>query len=184
YKQMEEVKISLQEALQDHQPPVAVRTWQEVSPGLAQGIAVDNVSGKFTVFLLLLVVAFGIMNTFLMSAFERVREFGVLMSIGVRPRTCAGTLMVESQMLMAVGFIIGFILGASLSLYFGTYGLTIAGAEEIYAEYGMSNVIYPALTLPLIIKTFIQVWLVTFLVALYPAWKITRFRPVEALRHI
>lgn len=184
YKQMDLIKASLEASLKGGPSPVAVRTWEEVSPGIAQGIELDNVSGKFLIFLLLLVVAFGIMNTFLMSAFERVREFGVLMSIGVKPRTCAGTLIVESQMLMLVGFVIGLALGAAFSMYFGEVGLVIKGAEDLYEQYGMKNVIYTAFSLSLALRTMLQVWIVTFLVALYPAWKITRFRPVEALRHM
>lgn len=183
YRLIPQVQAKLSAALADLKPEVIVVDWKEVSPGLAQGIAVDNASGKMLIFLLLLVVAFGILNTFLMSAFERFREFGVMMAIGVKPRTCAGTLLVESQMLMVVGFLVGLVLGGGLSLYLGAHGLHMTGMEDLYEQYGMQPTIYPLLTLGLVLKTFLQVWLVTTLVALYPARKITRFRPVEALRH-
>jgi len=177
-------RAQLEAALAGMDPAAVVLDWKQVEPGLYQGISMDRASGKIIIFLLLLVVAFGILNTFLMSTFERVREFGVLMAIGCKPRTCAGTLLVESQMLMAVGFTIGLALGGALSLYLGVHGLTIAGAEELYASYGMSNKIYCDFTARVAVTTFLEVWLVTLLVALYPAWKITRFRPVEALRHL
>jgi ABC-type lipoprotein release transport system permease subunit len=184
YRSLPAVKAQLTAALRDRQPPVVVLDWEQVAPGVAQGIAVDNASGKLFVFLLLLVVGFGILNTLLMSAFERFREFGVLMAIGVRPRTCAGTLVTESQMLMLVGFVVGAAIGGALAAYLGVHGLHIAGAEEFYEQYGMDATIYPVLTVGVFVKTFLQVWLVTSLVALYPAWKITRFRPVQALRHV
>jgi len=133
---------------------------------------------------LLLVVAFGILNTFLMSAFERFREFGMLMAIGVRPRACGGTLLVESQMLMAVGFAIGALAGSVLAYWLQTHGLRIPNSEAIYESYGMKPIIYSLLTADTVIKAFLQVWVVTIVVALYPAWKITRFRPVEALRRV
>jgi len=184
HEQIPAARAQLEAALAGFDPAVVVLDWKQVEPGLYQGIAMDSASGKIIIFLLLLVVAFGILNTFLMSAFERVREFGVLMAIGCKPRTCAGTLLVESQMLMAVGFTVGLVLGGALSLWLGVHGLTIAGAEELYASYGMSNVIYCDFNAGVAVTTFLEVWIVTFLVALYPAWKITRFRPVEALRHL
>jgi len=184
HEQIPAVRAQLVAALTGLDPTVDVLDWKQVDPGLYQGISMDNASGKVIIFLLLLVVAFGILNTFLMSAFERVREFGMLMAIGCKPRTCAGTLLVESQMLMAVGFAAGLLLGGALSLWLGYHGLVISGAEDLYASYGMSNVLYPEFSFQVAVTAFLEVWFVTFIVALYPAWKITRFRPVEALRHL
>ena len=56
--------------------PLVVLNWEQLMPGLLQGIEIDMISGLIFYFLLVLVVAFSILNTFLMSIFERMHEFG------------------------------------------------------------------------------------------------------------
>ncbi|NLH49592.1 MAG: ABC transporter permease [Myxococcales bacterium] len=184
HRRVEPLKAALAPRIAALSPDLRVLDWKQVAPGLDQGIQLDSVSGKVMVFLLLLVVAFGILNTFLMSAFERFREFGVMMAIGVKPRACGLLLLLESQLLTAAGFLIGLLIGGALTLYFARAGIPIKGAEEYMAQYGLSSSMYPVLTAGIVGFVLLQVWLVTTAVAGYPAWKITRFRPLEALRHL
>lgn len=177
------VQAALQQRFDQLDPTMRVLNWKQVEPGLDQGIQMDNISGKIMVYMLLLVVAFGILNTILMSAFERFREFGTLMAIGVRPRTCAGLLLLESQLLAVVGFFIGLVIGGALTIYFSRVGIPIPGAEEYMAQFGMGDRMYPVVEAGIAWFVFLQVWLTTSVVALYPAWKITRFRPLEAIRY-
>ena len=66
-------------------------------PGLRQSIEMDLISGLIFYLLLLLVVAFSILNTFLMAIFERTREFGVMMAIGTTPGRLTKVLLIESM---------------------------------------------------------------------------------------
>lgn len=184
HRRVDAVKAALAPRIAALSPDLRVLDWKQVAPGLDQGIQLDSVSGKVMVFLLLLVVAFGILNTFLMSAFERFREFGVMMAIGVKPRACGFLLLLESQLLTAAGFLIGLLIGGALTLYFARAGIPIKGAEEYMAQYGLSSSMYPVLRAGIVEFVLLQVWSVTTAVAGYPAWKITRFRPLEALRHL
>ena len=62
-----------------------VQTWRELLPGVLQAIQLDMVIGASMYVILILVVAFSILNTFIMAVHERTREFGVMMAIGRRP---------------------------------------------------------------------------------------------------
>jgi len=184
YELIPTVQAALQEQVGRLSENYRVLTWKEVAPGLDLGIQMDNVSGKITIFILLVVVAFGILNTFLMSAMERFREFGMMMAIGVKPRTCGGLLLLESQLLTVLGFAIGLLIGGAVAVYFAHAGIPL-GKEmgEIYAQWGMPDRLYPIFHWSIAWWVFLQVWLVTSLTACYPARRITRFRPLEALRY-
>lgn len=184
HQQVAATQAALQQKAQEINDTLVALTWKQVEPGIDQSIQLDNASGKVMVYMLLLVVAFGILNTFLMSAFERFREFGVLMAIGVKPRTCASLLLIESQILVVVGFVIGLIVGGGMALYFAGAGIPLGeAAGELMKQYGLSDRIFPTMNLGIAWLVFLQVWLTTLVVALYPAFKITRFRPLEALRY-
>jgi ABC-type lipoprotein release transport system permease subunit len=184
YQLVSGTQAALERQLRSVSPNLSVVSWKQLNPGVAQGIEMDNFSGKILVFILVLVVAFGILNTFLMGVIERYREFGVMLAIGVKPATCAGTVLTESQILTAGGFLAGLAVAAAINGYLGIHGIPLSSAKEIYEQYGLTGSIYPVLTIGTAFRVFLQVWFVTTLAALYPSARIMRFRPVDALRSV
>ncbi|MEJ2034302.1 MAG: ABC transporter permease, partial [Deltaproteobacteria bacterium] len=71
-------------------------SWRDLNPGLVQGIHLDLVSGFIFYLILIVVVAFSILNTFLMAIFERTREFGVMLAMGTAPGRLIRILLLES----------------------------------------------------------------------------------------
>ncbi len=187
HKLIEPVKAQIQSGLdgmKDSTLKLKALTWAEVMPGLDQGIKLDKAFGKITYGILLLVVAFGILNTFLMSAIERTREFGVMLAIGVKPKVCGLLILLESQVLFLFSYVIGMILGSGITFIFQMTGIKMEGAQQMMEQFGMTGKIYPKLAPLVMTDTFLMVWLIVLVVALYPAWRVTRFQPVEALRHV
>ena len=163
--------------------PLTALDWQELMPGLRQSIEMDLVSGIIFYFILILVVAFSILNTFLMAILERTREFGVMMAIGTTPKRLNKLVLTESLSLTAVGIGAGIIMGCLITLYFQKHGIDISGSSDLLSQYGITGRIFPKLT---IVSTFagpIAVLIITFFAALYPARKIKRLKPVEAMYH-
>ncbi|MCF6290731.1 MAG: ABC transporter permease [Desulfobacterales bacterium] len=158
-----------------------VLDWQELMPGLLQAIQLDLVSGFIFYLLLVLVVAFSILNTFLMAIFERTREFGVLMALGITPGRLTRLLLLESLGLTMVGIAAGIIGGGLFTWYFQVHGLDFSGSSEILAEYGIEGRLYPRLSLLSLLAGPLVVMVITFFAALYPAFKVRRLKPVEAL---
>jgi len=126
---------------------------------------VDQIS-----FLAVFIGAVGMLNTMLMSVLERTREIGVLRSLGWRRRRVLGMILQESLVLGVVGGVCGILLGLGLGKLVGSVGIW-GGAIE------------PAYTPQLFVQAVVVAAVLGTLGGLYPAWRATRLRPVEALRY-
>jgi putative ABC transport system permease protein len=158
-----------------------VLDWMELMPGLIQTIQMDLVSALIMYIILIVVVAFSILNTFLMAIFERTREYGVLMAMGTTPGRLMRFLLFESATITFIRIVVGIITGSLITWYFQTHGIVISGASEFLRQYGLPERMYPKLsTLSVSVGAGI-VLVITILTALYPALKVRRLRPVEAM---
>lgn len=180
---LEEVKKAITEGIKklDRENRLVTLDWMELMPGLIQGIQMDLVSGLIFYFILIVVVAFSILNTFLMSVLERTREFGVLMAIGTTPWRLTRLLLLESTTMAVLGIIIGIIAGGIITWYFQVHGIFISGASELMRQYGIPERMWPKLSLLSLSIGPGAVLIITLLTALYPALKVRRLRPVEAM---
>ncbi len=164
--------------------PLIVLDWNELMPGLRQSIEMDLISGLIFYLLLLLVVAFSILNTFLMAIFERTREFGVMMAIGTTPGRLTKILLIESMAMTFVGVVVGILTGSLITIYFQSHGIDFSGASELLSQFGITGRMYPKLSLLSAVSGPLAVLVITFFTALYPALKVRRMHPVEAMRAV
>ena len=160
---------------------LVVLDWMELMPGLIQAIQMDLVSGFIFYIILIVVVAFSILNTFLMAIFERTREFGVLMAVGAPPHRLTKLLLIESGSMTMVGIVIGIIAGSLITWYFQVHGIVISGSSELMRHYGLPERMFPQLSALSVSIGAGLVLVITFLTALYPALKVRRLRPVQAM---
>lgn len=160
-----------------------VLDWRHLMPGLAESILLDLSGGLIFYLLLLLVVAFGILNTFLMAVLERTREFGVLMALGASKGRLARLILMESTMLTGIGLAAGMALGAAVTLWFQKHGIAIEGAADLLASYGMPERLHPRLAPITLAAGPLLVVLVTFWAVLVPLLRLGRLRLLEALYH-
>ncbi|WP_208738268.1 ABC transporter permease [Oceanidesulfovibrio marinus] len=163
-------------------PPLTALTWDELMPGLQESISLDFISGVIMYIMLSVVVAFSILNTFLMAVFERTREFGVLMALGTRPGKLTKLLLMESTFLTLAGVAAGFALGVGVTIFFEHYGIPLGeSVQQMAQQYGIPERLYPRLSLiPLTVGPGI-VLVITFVTALFPAFKVRSIKPVDAL---
>jgi ABC-type lipoprotein release transport system permease subunit len=164
--------------------PLVVLDWNELMPGLRQSIEMDLISGLIFYVLLVLVVAFSILNTFLMAIFERTREFGVLMAIGTAPGRLTKVLLIESLSITLIGIVSGMIIGSLITIYFQIHGIDFSEASELLNQFGISGRMYPKLSWLSALSGPLTVLVITFFAALYPALKVRRMQPVEAMRAV
>ena len=166
-------------------PPDAdlvVHDWDGLQPGLKQAIKADMSSAFFMYGILVILVAFSVLNTQLMSVLERTHEFGIVMSLGLKPGQLGRLVMLETAFLGLIGFVLGAIGGAILTTWFSVNGLSIPGMEEMAANFNLPPRIYFEPTpLTMIIGPSV-VYLFTLLAAAYPALRLYRLHPVEAMR--
>ncbi|MGD8963252.1 MAG: FtsX-like permease family protein [Desulfobacterales bacterium] len=177
------IKAKLQRALWALEGRKKLKTldWQELMPGLRQAIEMDLISGLIFYGLLIIVVAFSILNTFLMAIFERTKEFGVMMAIGTTPRRLTKILLLESMTITLIGIIAGIGIGIGITAYFQVHGIDFAGGSELLSQFGITGRMYPKLSFLSVTIGPFMVLFFTFFAALYPALKIRRLLPVDAM---
>ena len=164
-------------------PPLVVLDWETLVPGLKQGIQIDLVSGLIFYVILVLVVAFSILNTFLMAILERTHEFGIMMAVGTKPWRLMRLVILESTAMTAVGVLSGMIIGCLITWFFSTHGIDLGSSSEMFKQYGIPSLLYPRLSVASVVSGPLAVMCITLLAAFYPATKIRRLKPVDALRH-
>jgi ABC-type lipoprotein release transport system permease subunit len=160
-----------------------VNDWRELLP--FQTAYLRILDGFMWIWYLVVFVAmgFGIVNTTLMAVFERMREFGLLKALGMKPGWILREVLTESFLLLVTGMIIGNILAFICIFSMARSGIDLS-ALAAGAEYaGMTRVIYPAIALKDILMSNLVVLVLGILVSAYPAVKAARFTPVEALTH-
>ncbi|MBT8092264.1 MAG: FtsX-like permease family protein [Gammaproteobacteria bacterium] len=161
---------------------LVVHDWDALQPGLKQAIKADMSSAFFMYGILVILVAFSVLNTQLMSVLERTHEFGIVMSLGLKPGQLGRLVMLETAFLGLLGFVLGAIGGALLTAYFGARGLSIPGMEEMAANFNLPARVYLESTpLSTVIGPSV-VFLFTLLAAAYPALRLYKLHPVEAMR--
>ena len=158
--------------------------WETLMPGLKQAIQADMTSAWFMYGVLIILVAFSVLNTQLMSVLERTREFGVIMALGIKPRRLALLVLLETFLMAALGLLLGVLLGALVSGYFAVAGFAYPGMDEMAAKFNMEPVIHPSVgPLSLMLGPTV-VFVFCLFAAIYPALKLYGLKPVEAMRAV
>jgi ABC-type lipoprotein release transport system permease subunit len=181
HEETDTVATALQTALPSKH--YEVQTWQELLPLVTASL---NIYDGF-IFLWFLVVfvamGFGIVNTTLMAVFERIREFGLLKALGMKPRWIIRGVLTETVFLLIMGMAAGNILGLFSVFALSGTGIDLSSLAAGVEFVGMSRVIYPTIYGQDVIMANLVVFILGLLVSIYPAVKAARFTPVEALAH-
>ncbi|MDO9633610.1 MAG: FtsX-like permease family protein [Paludibacter sp.] len=172
-----------QSELKDKFPGNEIRTWFEVSPELSFMTEFSGFSLMILLIIILFAMAFGLLNTMLMTIYERTRELGVLMSVGMNKIRVFSMIVLETSFLVLSGSVFGSFLGG-LTVYLSSKsGLDISAfGGDVLSEYGFSAIIYPTLEPSFFFHLAILVLITAILSALYPAYKALKLNPAEAVR--
>jgi len=129
-------------------------------------------------------VGLGILNTMLMSVMERTREFGVLRAIGTRPGRVVAQVLGESFWIATLSGAAGLAAGLALTWYGSQHALVDIGGGAEVLEYA-GTVLRASVKTKFLpgeaLKAAALVYGMARLTALYPAWKVARLPPSQAL---
>ena len=160
----------------------SVRTWKELAPDAA--MMNDFMIMYYFIFIgiIMLALAFGIINTMLMAILERTKELGMLMAIGMNRRRIFNMIMLETIFLTIVGAVAGIISGWVITAVLGKTGIHFAGWGEGFEAIGFAARVYPVVTPGFFIFTTLMVIATAIISSIWPARKALKLNPVEALR--
>jgi ABC-type lipoprotein release transport system permease subunit len=159
---------------------VEVLSWTELDTYL--GLMMDVMDGFVLVWVTIIFMAlsFGLANTLMMAVFERVREIGLMQALGMKPASILYQVLLESLMLLVLGLLLGNLL-AVISILPIRDGIDLSVVAEGIEMMGASSTLYPALKLKDLILANSVVIVLGILTSLLPAWRASRYRPVEAI---
>ena len=162
---------------------VHVERWYEVDTYLGSMLKVMDGFMFIWIVVIFLALSFGLVNTLVMAVFERVREIGLMLALGMRPASILGQIVVESLLLLTIGLALGTGLAwAAVQPLKDGIDLSIVG--EGMDMWGMSSVLYPELILSDVVLANVTVLVLGFLASLSPAWRAAHYDPIEAITKV
>jgi ABC-type antimicrobial peptide transport system permease subunit len=130
-----------------------------------------------------LALSFGLVNTLVMAVFERVREIGLMLALGMKPAVILGQVVAESLMLLGIGLVAGNAL-AWISIQPIADGIDVSVVAQGLEMMGASSVLRPSLQVGDMLLSSAVVIVLGFLASLSPAWRASRYEPVEAITKV
>lgn len=173
------------DALAEQHPDVLVRSWQSVSPQTASMLESQDGIAFITLGLVFFIAAFGVVNTMLVSVFERTRELGVMRAMGVKPVELVAMVLIESLWLGALAGVAGIALGLGLDAYLVFVGIDFsASMPEGFEMNGVriEPVFRGVVRAGPIVLTAVFLMGVSVLAALWPALRAATIQPIDAIR--
>ena len=176
--QVPKITTAIRDSLSDL--PLEVLPWQEVAESFYNAMQADQKGDAIGRFVIMLIVAIGVLNTVLMSVLERTREYGVLKAVGTKPIQVFWLVICEVFIIAVASICIGALFGTLFNYLLSIYGIklpeefTYGGMKfgTMHAEVNLRSLTIPAIT----------VMFSAMLVSLYPAIKAARILPAKAMR--
>lgn len=157
-------------------PDYDVRTWDELAATARDAVSMQNRALGVVTAAFLVVILVGVTNALLTSVLERVREIGTLMAVGARRRKILLLFLFEAAALGSLGALLGCAIGSAVVGLLGLRGVTLntPGAS-------LPQTLYPFIELDFLLRMVLMSTVGASIASLWPAWKASRLRPVEAL---
>jgi len=162
---------------------VEVLPWQQLNAYLGSMLKVMDGFVLVWMIVVFLALSFGLVNTLVMAVFERVREIGLMLALGMRPASILGQILVESVLLLVIGLILGNFL-AWASVVPLRDGIDISAVAEGMEMFGAASILYPSLELDDMITANVVVLVLGFFASLSPAWRASHYQPIEAITKV
>ena len=160
-----------------------IYTWKDLLPMLKSYLEIFNGFIFLWYLVVFVAMAFGIVNTLLMAVFERMREFGLLKALGMKPALILRSVLIESGIILILGLAAGNLLAMASVMIVAAAGIDLSALSAGFEYAGMSSVIYPELVWRDVLLANGVVLLLGLVVSVYPAVKAARITPVEAMAH-
>lgn len=168
--------------LRKEYPELQVQDWRQLSPMMQVMSGTVRQFSLIFVAIILIALAFGIVNTMLMAVLDRTREIGMLLSIGMSPSRIFRMILLETVLLSLTGATGGVLLSILSILYFHHTGIDLSRLGEGINALGYATMVYPSLGFGFYIELAALVVIIALIAGLFPALRAIRMNPAEAVR--
>jgi ABC-type lipoprotein release transport system permease subunit len=170
----------LQSAAGEH---MDVRIWEEVMPEISKMLEADKAEGYVFIFILYLVISFGIFGTILMMLIERSYEFGMMVSIGMKRIKLAVMVWIEALTLSLTGAAAGILGAIPVCYYFYINPIKFGGdISKTFEEYGFEAIMKASMDVNIFINQAIIIAILSSLLSAYPFFRILKMNPLNAMK--
>lgn len=164
-------------------PQESVKTWKENSPETDLMVSTIDQFSYIIIVIIMIALAFGIVNTMLMAVLERTREIGMLTALGMNRPKVFRLVVTETILLTLVGVPVGFLATLFTVTYFSTAGIDISSISgAAMSGFGYSSIIYPEFpwqSIPVVMAIVAGTALIS---SLFPSVRAIKLQPADALR--
>jgi len=160
-----------------------VKPWYELDAYLGTMLPVMDGFVLVWIVVVFLALSFGLVNTLVMAVFERVREIGLMLALGMKPRMILSQIIVESLCLLVLGLAAGNLLAVATVVPLRD-GIDVSVVGEGMEMFGAASVLYPELLISDVIMANAIVLVLGFFASLSPAWRASRYEPIEAITKV
>ncbi|WP_421878120.1 ABC transporter permease [Marinoscillum sp.] len=160
-----------------------VMGWRDLMPDLVQSIEIDSISGRIMIWILYAVIGFGMFGTFLMMTAERMYEFGVMMSIGMKRMIMQLTVFLEMLIMSSLGVLAGIGISLPFIIYWYYHPIYFTGESAAAIEsFGVEPAYFFSLDPALFYNQAWVIFIMALILGFYPLYVIRTLKPVRAMR--
>jgi len=164
-------------------PEYSVKTWRENSPETNLMVGTINQYSTIIIIIIMIALAFGIINTMLMSVLERTREIGMLSALGMNRIKVFSLILGETFILTMIGVPLGILLSWISIKHYSNAGIDISSfSEEAMSSFGFTSIIYPEFPWENLATVLLIVVITALFSAIFPSIKAIKLQPADALR--
>jgi ABC-type lipoprotein release transport system permease subunit len=158
-----------------------VLNWRQLEPQVAAMFEFSDAAILIWFVILMLALAFGLINTLITAVLERVREFGMLRVLGMRPGSVVLQVVMESVLIVLAGLVGGTAVGVAAIAYLSD-GIDLSRWAQGVELAGLHSRLVPHLQINDVVVVSVMALLLGLFASAYPAWRAVQIKPLDALR--
>jgi len=173
---------SLKDVLKDKYKDLDVKSFLELQPMIRQMQDMMVIFNSVTFLIVMSVVFIGILGVMYVSILDRIREFGIVLGIGMRYRYISFQILMEAIFVGLLGYLAGAVLGAVILLFLRDYGLDLSAFSDALEMWGYEAIITGTIKLSYFTTTFAAIITASCLSVVIPLIKIKKLNPIEVIK--
>lgn len=172
----------LYQTIKKRYPNLDVLNFLELNPMMQQMEDIMVIFNGVTFIIVMLVVFMGILGVMYVSILDRIREFGIMLSIGMHYRYIRMQILLEALLVGVIGYLLGALLGVLILLYLKNNGIDLSAFADGLESFGMNTTIYGHIKLSYFTTTLVAIVTASLLSVWLPLRRIKKLNPIEVIK--